>query len=54
MLEIKDAVAVITGGSGGIGKALAKQWLEAGGKAVIADIDGDALARTKEELGAGV
>lgn len=54
MLEINGAVAVITGGSGGIGKALAQYWLERGGKAVIADIDQEALTRAKEELGDGV
>ena len=43
MLEIKDAVAVITGGSGGIGKALAKFWVQNGGRAVIADIAEQAL-----------
>lgn len=51
MLEIRDSVAVITGGSGGIGRALAELWLAQGGKAVIADINGDALIRVKEELG---
>ena len=39
MLEINGSVAVITGGSGGIGMALAQYWLDRGGKAVIADID---------------
>ena len=54
MLEIKGAVAVITGGSGGIGMALAQKWLDRGGKAVIADIDGDALQTAKKQLGEGV
>jgi len=27
MLEIKDAVAVITGGAGGIGEELARYWV---------------------------
>ncbi len=54
MLEISGAVAVITGGSGGIGMALARKWLELGGKAVIADIDGKALTAAKQYLGAGV
>ncbi len=54
MLEISGAVAVITGGSGGIGMALARKWLELGGKAVIADIDAKALAAAKQGLGAGV
>lgn len=38
MLEIKDSVAVITGGTGGIGLSLAKYWVDNGGKAVLADI----------------
>ena len=42
MLEIKDSVAVITGGSGGIGMVLAEYWTKRGGKAVIADIAEDA------------
>lgn len=50
MLDIKGSVAVITGGSGGIGKALAQKWLELGGKVVIADIDATALENTKQEL----
>jgi len=32
MLEIKESVAVITGGSGGIGLALARYWVQNGGK----------------------
>ena len=54
MLEIKDSVAVITGGSGGIGKALAAYWVERKGKAVIADIDEKALEAARQELGDGV
>ena len=51
MLEIKDAVAVITGGSGGIGMALAKYWLSQGGKAVLADVAEEALKKAKTEPG---
>lgn len=51
MLDINGSVAVITGGSGGIGKALAQYWIKQGGKVVIADIDEKALALAKEELG---
>ena len=38
MLQVQNSVAVITGGSGGIGLTLAKYWVENGGKVVIADI----------------
>ncbi len=51
MVEIKDAVAVITGGSMGIGKALAKYWVEQGGKALIAARREEPLKETKAELG---
>jgi len=51
MLDIEGAAAVITGGSGGIGMALARKWLELGGKAVIADIDGAALEKARSILG---
>lgn len=50
MLEIKDSVAVVTGGSGGIGLALARYWIGNGGKVVLADVIEDALARAKSEL----
>ncbi len=51
MLDIKGSVAVITGGSGGIGIALARKWLELGGRAVIADIDEHALQTARRQLG---
>lgn len=50
MLKIKDSVAVITGGSGGIGKVLAEYWLREGGKVVIADVVEEALQKTENEL----
>lgn len=51
MLEIKGSVAVITGGGGGIGKALARLWLAKGGKVVIADINEQTLREAKKDLG---
>ena len=50
MLEIKDSVAVITGGAMGIGKCVAKFWVENGGKVVLGDMAQDALVQTKAEL----
>ena len=50
MLDIKGQVAVITGGSGGIGKELAAFWLRQGGKVVIADILEDALIEAEGQL----
>ena len=50
MLEIKDAVAIITGGGGGIGLAVAKYWINNGGKVVIADISEDLLKQAEAEI----
>ena len=50
MLEIKDSVAVITGGASGIGLALSKYWVENGGKVVIGDVVEPALKQAAEEL----
>jgi len=50
MLEIKDAVAVVTGGGSGIGEAFAKYWVQRGGKVVIADVIQENLSRVKEEI----
>lgn len=50
MLEIRDSVAVITGGAGGIGMALAKYWLSGGGKVVLADVVKEALEKAEAEL----
>jgi 3-oxoacyl-[acyl-carrier protein] reductase len=50
MLEIKDSVAVITGGGGGIGLSLAKHWVKNGGKVVIADVSEELMARAESEL----
>lgn len=51
MLKIADAVAVITGGSGGIGKELGRYWVSQGGKVVLADIGAEALEAAKADLG---
>jgi 3-oxoacyl-[acyl-carrier protein] reductase len=50
MLEIKDAVAVITGAAGGIGEELAKYWVRQGGKVVLGDISAEGLARLASEI----
>jgi 3-oxoacyl-[acyl-carrier protein] reductase len=50
MLEIKDSVAVITGGGGGIGLEVARYWVRNGGKVVIADISQDLLSQAESVL----
>jgi len=57
MDPFKDRVAVITGGAGGIGVAMAKAFAERGAKIVLADLDEPALAeagRGLEKSGAEV
>ncbi len=41
----------ITGGAGGIGRATARAFLEAGAHVLLIDIDADGLAAAKQELG---
>lgn len=50
MLEIKDAVAVITGGAGGIGEELAKYWVRHSGKVVLGDVSAEGLSRVEAEI----
>lgn len=51
-MELSGKVAVITGGSGGIGRAMAKAFLAEGAKAVmLADLDATAVANASRELG---
>jgi len=50
MLEIANSVAVITGGSGGIGLSLARYWAGNGGKVLLADVSESLLAPAEAEL----
>jgi 3-oxoacyl-[acyl-carrier protein] reductase len=50
MLDIKDSVAVITGGASGIGLAVAKYWVQHGGKVVLGDVAEEALAKVEREI----
>jgi len=50
MLEIKDAVAVITGGASGLGLAIAQYWVEQGGKVVLGDVAEAALDEARAKL----
>ncbi|MFZ7128382.1 MAG: SDR family oxidoreductase [Desulfobacterales bacterium] len=51
MLNIENAVAVITGGASGIGLTVAKYWARNGGKVVLADVAEEALKRAASEIG---
>jgi len=50
MKEFKDKVAVITGAASGIGLGIARRAAKEGMKVVVADIEKDALEKTREEL----
>ena len=50
MREFRDRVAVITGGASGVGHALAATLLAQGARVVIADIEKEALERSRAEL----
>lgn len=50
MLEIKDAVAVITGGASGIGAACARYWSKLGGKLILGDLDAEGLQKVQAEF----
>jgi NAD(P)-dependent dehydrogenase (short-subunit alcohol dehydrogenase family) len=50
MDAFKDRVAVITGGAGGIGKAMARAFAARGARLVLADLDGAGLDHATAEL----
>ncbi|PJK30391.1 SDR family NAD(P)-dependent oxidoreductase [Minwuia thermotolerans] len=51
MREIEDRIAFVTGGASGIGLAVAKALVNRGARVMLADIDADALALAKAEIG---
>jgi NAD(P)-dependent dehydrogenase (short-subunit alcohol dehydrogenase family) len=49
-MEIEDRVALVTGGAGGIGSAVARALAEQGARVVIADVDVDGGQKIAREL----
>jgi 3-oxoacyl-[acyl-carrier protein] reductase len=54
MLDIKDSVAIITGGASGIGLEVAKYWAQSGGKVVLGDVAEKALAQAETQIDGNV
>lgn len=50
MLNIENAVAIITGGASGIGLEMARYWSQNGGKLVLADVAEDALEKAAAQF----
>jgi NAD(P)-dependent dehydrogenase (short-subunit alcohol dehydrogenase family) len=51
-MELQGKIAVVTGGSGGLGKQIAQELVARGAKVVIGDLEGDTLRNTMKELDA--
>jgi len=53
-MQIKDRVFLVTGAASGLGAGVAKMIVEAGGKAMLLDVNADALKALEAELGDAV
>ncbi|KAJ3088265.1 hypothetical protein HK102_009156, partial [Quaeritorhiza haematococci] len=49
-MDVKDKVAIVTGGSSGFGKALAHRLASKGAKVVLADISEELGRKVEKEL----
>ncbi|MBD0862909.1 SDR family NAD(P)-dependent oxidoreductase [Gordonia sp. zg691] len=50
-MDVAGKVAIVTGGGGGIGGAIAHALVDAGARVVVTDLDGDAVTGVAESLG---
>lgn len=53
MRDLKDRVAVVTGGASGVGRAIGARLVAEGARVVLADINQERLDETASELGGG-
>ena len=51
MRALDDKIAIVTGGGGGIGGAIAQRFSRAGAKVAVVDIDGAAAAHCAHQIG---
>lgn len=49
-MQLKDKIAIVTGGGQGIGRAVCLKFSEAGAKIFVADIDAGSAAKTASEI----
>lgn len=52
MPKLENKIAIVTGAASGFGAAIARTYIEAGAKVLLADINGEAASRLADELGA--
>ncbi|GAC1472232.1 MAG: L-iditol 2-dehydrogenase [Chloroflexota bacterium] len=50
-MRLQGKVAIVTGGAQGMGRAIARRYLEEGARVVIADVQEEAAQRATDELG---
>lgn len=53
MTDLNDAVVLVTGAAGGFGRQMTRQFLEAGSRLLLTDIDEAALGSLREQLDTG-
>ena len=51
MGKLNNKIAIITGGSGGIGQAAARLFTSEGAKVMLVDLNEDALAKVAHSIG---
>jgi 3-oxoacyl-[acyl-carrier protein] reductase len=52
MVALAGKVAIVTGAGGGFGEGIARAYVDAGARVIVADIKADAARRVAQELGA--
>lgn len=52
MTDLNDAVVLVTGATGGFGRQMTRQFIEAGSRLLLTDLDPDALESLRQEFDA--